>query len=73
MTQDYNEDAKEWGAGRRKGAVGKLHNIVVYAGSVRREQFEEKVKDKPVVLQEVLLATIQSDEDPYDVCRQPRY
>jgi hypothetical protein len=54
--------------------VGKLHNIVVYAGSVRREQFEEKVKDKPVVLQEVLLATIQSDEDrSYDVCRQPRY
>ncbi len=71
--REYDEEVKERESWRKKGPIGKLHNVVVYIRRTpqRREEFEEKVKDKLKELQDALAATIQPGEEPEDVRKEP--
>lgn len=70
---EYNEEVKGRELWRKRGPIGKLHNVVFYIRRTpqRREEFEDKVKSKLQELQDALSDTIQPGEDPGIVQKDP--
>jgi hypothetical protein len=58
---------------RKRGPIGKLHNIVTYIRTTpqRREEFEEKVKGEIEKQKSYIAATVQPDEDAEEVLKKP--
>jgi hypothetical protein len=71
--QRYEEDKKEREIWRKRGPIGKLHNITKYILSTpqRREEFEEKVQGEIERQKCYLQATAQLNEDPETVLKHP--
>lgn len=72
-TQIYEEEAKEREVWRKRGPVGKLHNVIMYILSTpqRREEFEEKVRGEIERQKSHLEATAQPHEDVELVLKHP--
>ena len=69
----YEEDKKELELWRKRGPVGKLHNVVKYIRITpqRRQEFEEKVRGELETQKSRLAATALPDEDPEQVMKEP--
>lgn len=67
------EEKKEREIWRKRGPIGKLHNVVTYIRSTpqRREEFEEKVRGELENQRSYLAATAQPDEDVELVEKEP--
>lgn len=71
--QRRGEEKKEREIWRKRGPVGKLHNVVTYILSTpqRREEFEEKVKGELEKQKDHIAATVGPDEDVEVVMKEP--
>jgi hAT family C-terminal dimerisation region len=72
-TQKYEELKNERELWRKRGPIGKLHNIVTYILSTpqRREEFEEKVRGEIEKQKDHLARTVQQNEDSEAVLKHP--
>ena len=69
----YQEDKKEREIWRKRGPIGKLHNITTYIRTTpqRREEFEEKVSAELERQKDRIAATARPDEDVDTVMKEP--
>ena len=73
ISQRYEEEKKEREIWRKRGPIGKLHNIIAYIRNTpqRREEFEEKVKAELKKQKDHIAATARPDEDVDLVMKEP--